>query len=358
MKQFFSRIHRLMDSLTLPGNGNRLQRYGFVIVLVIIFVLIKTTFSAFIGRDVPFLFGLFIVLISAWYGGFGPGMLATILTGFLNFYFFMEPKFTLFGEENIPNYIILGFFCAEGFIISVMSEAHRKSDIQKSEFVGVVSHELKNPLASIKGYAELLHKAEKRAGKKKLAEYASRIDLQVSNVLSMVNDMLDITKIETGRLTYHKEDFLINDLVKHIVADQQITTTTHTITLVGTSKKLIYGDRYRIGQVITNLLSNAIKYAPNSKKISVRIKDMQSGVQIAVADKGPGISKADQKRLFEPFYRSKSTDKATGTGIGLFISSQIIEQHKGKLSVKSTIGKGSTFTIFLKHKKPRSKNGA
>lgn len=337
-----------MDSIAAPKNGSRIQRYGVVLILVLLYLVIKTTFSAFIGKDVPFLFGLFVVLISAWHGGLGPGLLATLLTGAHNFFFYLEPKYTITGPENIPNYFILAIFFLEGFIISVMSEAHRKSDTQKSEFIGVISHEIKNPLTTIKGYSEMLYKAEKKSGNKKLAQYASRIDMQIKNVLTMVNDMLDITKIETGRFTYHDENFVIADLVKEIVSDQQVTSNNQTISLSGKSKKKVYGDKYRIGQVITNLLSNAIKYAPDSKKISVQIKNIPKGVVIAVTDKGPGIDKEDQEKLFEPFYRAKTTERASGTGIGLFISSQIIKRHKGKLWVTSKPGKGSTFFISLK----------
>lgn len=347
MKQFFYSIHRFMDRVAARGNGNRLSRYGVVIALVILFTVIKTSFSVFVGKDVPFLFGLFVVILSAWYGGFGPGLFATLLTGILNFFFFLEPKYTFTGPENIPNYFILAIFFLEGVFISMMSEAHRKSDSQKSEFIGVISHEIKNPLTSIKSYAEILHKTEKKSGNKKQAEYASRIDQQVKNVLNMVNDMLDITKIETGRLTYHDENFAVYDLVKEIVADQQVTSLKQKIQLTGNTQKRIYGDRYRIGQVITNLLSNAVKYAPDTKKITVKIKDVRAGIEIAIADRGPGITKEDQQKLFEPFYRAKNTEKASGTGIGLFISSQIISRHHGKLWVDSKPGKGSTFYIQL-----------
>jgi signal transduction histidine kinase len=354
MRDIFSYIHKYIDILSIANNGNRLQRYGFVFLLISIFFLIKTAFMSVIGIDVPFLFSLFIVIICAWIGGFGPGILATILSGGITYFFFLEPKYTLFGEENIPNVIVLIVFFAEGFFISAMSETHRKSDIQKSEFIGVISHELKNPLTSIKGYAELIQRLASKKGEQKFADYALRIDQQVKQViemindmLEMINDMLDITKIETGRFTYQDEIFNVTDLVKELVGDLQVTTDTHKIRFIAKGSKMITGDRYRIGQVVTNLISNAIKYAPNTKKINVTVENKKDGVIIAIQDFGPGITKEDQLKLFKPFFRAKNTQIAKGTGIGLFISSRIVERHKGKLWVESKIGKGSTFYFSL-----------
>lgn len=347
MKDLWPTLHKYLDKLSVPGNGNNFRRYGFVIALISIFVVIKATLSVFIGKDVPFLFALFIVILSAWFGGFGPGVVATILTGLITYIFFLEPKFTLIGIANIPNLFILLIFFLEGFFISLLSNSHRRSDIQKSEFIGVISHELKNPLTSIKGYTELIQRKAIKTKDKKIALITERIDAQIRNVIDMINDMLDITKIETGRLTYQDEKFSVMDLVKDIVSDQQVTSLTHRITLTGKTTKYIYGDRYRIGQVITNLISNAIKYSPNAKKVIVHIENKSKSVIVSMRDSGPGIAKEDQQNLFKPFFRAKNTQSAKGTGIGLFISSQIVERHNGKLWVKSTVGKGSTFYLQL-----------
>src|SRR5687767_7383505 len=122
MKNIWHVIHKYLDRLSVPGNGhNRLQRYGFVLLLTMVFFLIKTALAAYIGKDIPFLFALFIVILSAWYGGFRPGLFATGLTGLLTYYFFLEPKYTLFGEENIPNLVILITFFLEGTVISMLS---------------------------------------------------------------------------------------------------------------------------------------------------------------------------------------------------------------------------------------------
>lgn len=347
MERIWSVIHRYFDKLSVPSNGHSMQRYGFVFLVITIFLFIQVSFDSFIGKDVPFLFELFIVTICAWFGGFGPGLLATVSTGVITYYFFLDPKLTWFGVKNISNGFILFTFFLEGLLISVMSESHRRSDKQKSEFVGIISHELKNPLTSIKGYAEIIKRQAGKNGENKLSDIAIRIDQQAKQVIDMINEMLDITKIETGRLTYKDEVFRIDDLVKEIIRDQQVTTKRQRIRFSGKSGRSLLGDRYRIGQVITNLISNAIKYAPASKVLHVRVENKRAGVLIAVQDFGAGIKKDDQLRIFDPFYRAKNTREAKGAGIGLFISSRIVAKHKGKLWVESKIGKGSTFYLLL-----------
>lgn len=353
MKELLSSFHKIIEkiyiylnSLYLP-QANRWSRYGLVLLLVSLFFLIKVTLLVTFQRDIPFLFSLFIVILSSWFGGFGPGLLATFLSGILTYYLFLEPKLAFSGLEDIPNIIFLMIFLIEGIFISMLSESRRRNEKQKNEFIGIVSHELKNPLTSIKGYAEMIYKIAGRKKQLRLSEFAQRIDTQIKQVIDMINDLLDVTKIETGRLTYNNETFEINELVEEVILDQQVAAETHKILLTGRIKKKISGDRYRIGQVITNLISNAIKYSPQANKVRVSIKNKLKGVVITVEDYGFGVSKEDQSHLFLPFYRAKNTHKAKGAGIGLFISSEIVKKHKGKLWMQSKIGKGSVFYLEL-----------
>jgi signal transduction histidine kinase len=340
------KIYHFLNSLYTP-HASRWQRYGLVLILTSLFFLIKTTLSVTLQRDIPFLFSLFIVIISSWFGGFGPGILATLLSGFLTYYLFLEPKLSFSRLDDIPNIIFLIVFLLEGIFISMLSESRKRSDKHKSEFIGIVSHELKNPLTSIKGYADLIYKLAKQSKQAKQSEYALRIDAQINQVITMINDLLDVTKIETGRLTYQDDSFDILSLVKEVVSDQQVATNSHKILLSGIVKKKVHGDKYRIGQVITNLINNAIKYSPQASKIKVSIKNKAHKVIISVQDYGIGIPEEDQYNLFLPFYRAKNTQRAKGTGIGLFISSEIVKRHKGRLSMQSKLGKGSIFYLEL-----------
>jgi len=347
MSDLWIKIHRYLDRLSIPSNGNRLQRYSFVFLVTIIFLIIQLVLENIIGKDIPFIFSLFIVIVSAWFGGFGPGILATIITGFITYYVFLGPRFTLIGVENISNVFVIFVYFLEGLFISIISESHRKNDLQKVEFLGVISHELKNPLTSIRGYAELIQKLSIKNKEKKVSDFAARIDQQVKQVIEMINEMLDITKIETGRLTYQDEIFDFTELIKEIIANQQVTTKSQKITLAGKTKYLMHGDRYRIGQILTNLISNSIKYAPNSKKIILKVKGKKKSIILSVQDFGPGIEIDDQSKLFKPYFRAKNSDSAKGTGIGLYISSQIASRHSGKIWVKSSLTRGSIFYLQL-----------
>jgi signal transduction histidine kinase len=350
MSSNLGRLLKYFTKLHLPGTENRIKRYGLVLLLVAFYFFIKTAIITVLGTTQPFLFALFVVIIAAWFGGFGPGILASIMTGAVLYFFFLEPNFLIRGEQNPINIIYISIFLIQGFFISLLSESHRKSDAQKTEFVGIISHELKSPLTSIKGYTELIKHVSEKKKDKKVSEFAHKIDKQVMQLTEMINEMLDISTIESGRLTYHDLHFNVMDLVEERINDYQVTTDTHKIILSGKTAKKIYGDKYRIGQVINNLLSNAIKYSPKAKKIVVSVKNCPGGVEIRVRDFGPGIEKSDQKNIFKPFLRLKKTQSTKGTGIGLFITSQILERHNGKIWVESPPGKGAVFCVIFPSK--------
>jgi len=161
-----------------------------------------------------------------------------------------------------------------------------------------------------------------------------------------------VTKIQAGRLTYQDELFYIDELVKEIVADQNLISDTHKIILKGASKKVFLGDKYRIGQVLINLINNAIKYSPKADKVMVSLKDTTQGTVFRVRDYGIGIRKFDQARVFERFYRgSNEKSKIQGLGMGLYISSEIIKRYGGRLWLKSSPSRGSSFFVLLPKKK-------
>ena len=167
--------------------------------------------------------------------------------------------------------------------------------------------------------------------------------------MELIDDLLDVTKIEVGKFMYKKELFDFDELVVEIVNHQRIINKERVISVSGRSNKIIRGDRYRIGQVITNLLTNAVKYSPEKSPIEVRIKRDRERIILAVKDYGIGIPRSEQRAVFNQFYRSRSTQKgkAEGLGLGLFISSQIIKHHRGKLGVKSSGSKGSVFFLEM-----------
>lgn len=331
---------------------SRLKRYGLPLVLILItfsFVIFSPTtfFHLFHGQTTAFLTLTFIVTLSSWYGGFGPGVYATVITATLNYYIILreDPSYQPLQGDLLLTFVYL----LEGIVISILSEARYEADLRKDEFIGVAAHELKTPLSTIKGFAELLSLASRKLSQKKIITYASEIELQSDRLLSLVEGLLNITKIEVGKFEYKDELFDFNDLVKEIISYQKLIEKNRKIVLFGKCEKIILGDRYRIGQVITNLLTNAIKYSPAKSKVEVRIKCTARKVTLSVKDYGIGISKADQENIFSPYYRAKKVQngKTEGLGIGLYISSQIVKNYRGKLRMKNNKDRGSTFFMEL-----------
>jgi signal transduction histidine kinase len=220
---------------------------------------------------------------------------------------------------------------------------------RRDEFFSIASHELKTPVTSLKAYTQLLlmdTKGEEDSQQKNMLE---RMDMQINKLTALINDLLDTSKIENGHLVYNKEKFLLKDLITEIIEDVTVTSLDHEIIFNPNSNAEIFGDRDRIGQVVSNFLTNAIKYASECKKIIVSLEDKNHKVICSVRDFGKGIIADEQDKIFERFYRISGHNLNTfpGLGLGLFICKEIIEKHDGKIGLESEKGKGSTFYFEL-----------
>jgi signal transduction histidine kinase len=169
----------------------------------------------------------------------------------------------------------------------------------------------------------------------------------------LVSDILHVNRIESGRLELNKKEFDLNKLIKKIVIDFQFSSEKHFVEANGKIKGKVFGDPERIEQVVSNLISNAIKYSPDSEKVIINLTQNKNEAIISVVDYGIGISKIDQKRIFERFYRIRENNQKEGFGLGLYIASEIIKRHNGKIWLKSTEGEGSTFYFSLPIKQKR-----
>lgn len=220
---------------------------------------------------------------------------------------------------------------------------------KKDEFLAIASHELKTPVTSIKAYGQVLQKMLRREGNVKAATHLEKMDAQIDKLTNLIGDLLDVTKIQSGKLQFNEEEFDFNLLVKEIVEEVQRTTEKHQIKAELVNLKFITGDKERIGQVLTNLLTNAIKYSPHSQKINVSSTADSNCVTLCVRDYGVGIPKENQTKVFEQFYRVSGPGKETfpGLGLGLYITSEIIKRQGGRVWVESEEGKGSTFCFTL-----------
>jgi PAS domain S-box-containing protein len=249
-------------------------------------------------------------------------------------------------------------------MLSIVRDITEQKRIEqdKNDFISIATHELKTPVTSIKAYAEVLERKFNRAGDSASAIHLGKMNAQLDKLTSLISDLLDVTKIESGQLQMQQETFVFDDLIAEIVEELQRTTEKHVLSITGSSGKTITADRERIGQVLTNLISNAIKYSPHTERIIITPSAAQGYVTVCVQDFGVGIPKAKQGKLFERFYRVSGPADNTfpGLGLGLYISSEIIKRQGGSMWVESTPGKGSAFyfTVPIKGSvKKRRKNG-
>lgn len=219
---------------------------------------------------------------------------------------------------------------------------------QKDYFLAIVSHELKTPLSVLKGYAEMFEAELKEKQEYELANYLVKINEQVVKITTLINDLLDVSRIEVGRLELQSEIFDFDELVNDVVNSMQYVSFNR-LTRSGNTGKKIRGDRERIGQVIINFVSNAMKFSPDKSEIVISTSAEKDQVILSVEDNGIGISREDQEKVFERFsdINSGSGKYNKGLGIGLYLSAQIIDRQQGRIWVDSEEGKGSKFSFSL-----------
>lgn len=220
---------------------------------------------------------------------------------------------------------------------------------RKDEFISMASHELKTPVTSLKGFANVLQRRLIKQGDEQGQQYLSRMDTQLNKLAKLINDLLDISKMQAGKLAYEVEQVDLDALVQETVENVQATTSTHQIFIEGKTEGHMLGDKDRVGQVFINLLTNAIKYSPQAEKVIVRLSREQEQAIVSVQDFGIGISTANYQKIFERFYQVTDPEEKTypGLGLGLYISSEIIERHHGRIWVESSKGQGSIFSVAL-----------
>lgn len=217
----------------------------------------------------------------------------------------------------------------------------------KSEFVSLVSHEFRTALVGIQGFSEMIRDEDITVAEAKT--FAADINSDAERLNRMINDMLDLDRIEAGRLTLHTSTAKINDLLQGAVERARASSDKHTVTCdLDPSQPVVECDPDRITQVISNLLTNAVKYSPGGGEIVVSSRAVATHVDISVRDHGLGIAPEFIKRMFGRYERyEKTSSKILGTGLGLAITRQIVEMHGGKIWVDSELGKGSDFHFTL-----------
>jgi signal transduction histidine kinase len=236
--------------------------------------------------------------------------------------------------------------------LALANEKLKKIDKLKSEFVSSVSHELRTPLTSIKGYAAILMAGKLGEVPGPVKQRLQKINKHSDSLTQLVNDLLDITRIEAGKVSMKLQKVNLKDSVEEVVDIMTPPVKEKDIQLiVEMPEKDLFcrADKSQLGRVLTNLLGNAIKFTPEKGKISIIVKDSKDFLQIDVRDSGIGIAEEDLANIFEEFYRVDNTinQNVKGTGLGLSLVRRIVQAHKGKIWVKSQTGKGTTFSFTL-----------
>lgn len=237
------------------------------------------------------------------------------------------------------------------FIITITHDITERVQVErrKDEFISMASHELKTPVTSLKGFTYVLQRRLRKQGDQQGLHYLERMDTQLDKLTRLVSDLLDISRMQAGKLDFQQTTFDLDTFIAETVENVQAATSTHRIAVEGKVQAQIFGDRDRLAQVIVNLLTNAVKYSPQADRVMVHLAREQACAIVRVQDFGIGIAQAHQQRIFERFYQVTDPQEKTypGLGIGLHISKTIIERHQGRIEVESQKGQGATFSVFL-----------
>ncbi len=228
----------------------------------------------------------------------------------------------------------------------ILTERLQELNYYKDEFMAMASHELKTPLTVIKANLQILEQKMQQDPK---LDFVNKTLRQVNKLSDLISDLLDVSKIQAGKLELNRTNFELAPFLNEIIDSIRQASPTHNITYTPNDDKImVRGDRDRLEQVVINILTNAIKYSPNAEKVSVdtEIKDRQ--VIVRIKDWGIGIPQDDLDKVFTRFFRVRGLASTfSGSGIGLYISSEIIKRHGGDIWVESEAGKGSVFYFTI-----------
>ena len=225
----------------------------------------------------------------------------------------------------------------------------KEEDQRKSDFIGMVSHELKTPLTTLSAVIQVADRKLKNSEDRLLAGLMENANLQVKRMSNMINGFLNVSRLESSKLIVEKKEFELDKLIEEVVEESLLLASTHSIIYSSGAPVTIRADRDKIGSVLTNIISNAVKYSPLGTLVNLNYEVLETNVRISVKDEGIGLSQENKERIFDRYFRvdSDQTQHIAGFGIGLYLSAEIIHGHKGEIWVESEPGKGSTFYFTL-----------
>jgi signal transduction histidine kinase len=343
-----------------------LLRFAVALLLVVAALVIKLLITPAGQRvETPFLLFFSAIMVSAWFGGFGPGLAATLVATLFCDYLFLPPLGSL-GDTEPQHRLRLALFLIEGTLVSALvgglrvaltleEQAHTRAEealALRDNFLSIASHELKTPLTLLLGNAQLLQRRLTRAG-----ELDARDDRalraivdQAARMNAMIDSLLDLSRLHHGKLLLAHTSVCLRTLVQQQVEALRPTLEQHTIDVVAPEQPLLVdGDPLRLEQVLQNLIQNAIKYSPGGGRIELLVERRNADAAVSVTDHGIGIPPEALASIFRRFYRASNASgfEFAGMGVGLFLVREIVALHGGAVEVSSVEGYGSTFTIVL-----------
>lgn len=221
----------------------------------------------------------------------------------------------------------------------------KELESKKDDFISIASHELKTPLTSVKGYIQLLERLPEVKANERMKNFIGKANHQIAKLGDLINDLLDVSNIESGKMKFNFKSFDINTMVDNTIENIGQIYPDYIINKSGDISITVCGDEMRLEQVLINYLTNAIKYSPNNNEIQVDVVHTDDAkVQVSVRDFGIGIPANKTPMLFEKFYRVEQAGYSfQGIGMGLYICAEIVKRHNGEFGVDSIIDKGSKF---------------
>ena len=239
-------------------------------------------------------------------------------------------------------------------------EQLKELDRMKSQFLSIASHELKTPITAMSGFLQVALRRVRRLSEgeaaapvadslRAITEQLEVVYRQTGKLARLVDELLDVSRIQTGRIEFRYADVDLSELANEVAARMQLTTTTHAIAVRRDSENIVTADRDHIEQVLNNLVTNAIKYSPTGGSITIDVRPDNDGVRLSVTDQGIGIPEEELDAIFGLFYRSpdRAARDAAGMGLGLYISKEIVVRHGGRIWAESGGVKGSTLNVVI-----------
>jgi signal transduction histidine kinase len=232
---------------------------------------------------------------------------------------------------------------------------HQQAQMEaRQEFLGIVSHELKTPVAVMKAYTELLLKRAERGGRTSEVDVLRRMTDQSERMLAMIEQLLDLRRLEAGLMTFEVSHFDLVEVIRRLAHEVELASGSHLFAVESEGRVLIRADRRRIEELFTNLLDNAVKFSPPGGPIQIRIwrEDVDTPAEsalVSVHDAGPGVAAVDRERIFERFYQASGRlhKGRTGLGLGLYVSRELARRHGGDVRIESDPGEGGRFVVRL-----------